>query len=348
METTIPSVLPWEEWTEPQFVPADLGGLRVRPEGSDLVLYAGAQEGFDGAERLGAATPSGLHDFAHALDFPVDFVNKLPLDLRASVINSRVEAAREREVSPVLEDGRWTAFVRGARQILPYRETAQLTWDTVREIVGDQLTIDHAGIGTRGLTLTLLTGVERPITRRVGDILSAGIQVRQDYGGSHEVSLFTRRLICLNGMTGGHNEWHWSRPSESSAEHQRLWLREGVVAALGSFQGLVDRAREMAETPVEGEPEEALIERARALGVPRRHHSALLDAWRQEEDASEWGMVNALTRMATHNGLPGDLGRRLQRTAGEWTGNFDIVTARLPLPVAQRVGARIIPDPEGE
>lgn len=330
--------LPWLEWPNPEFLPAALVGLQMQAEGNDLILFAG-----EGEERIGLATDQAIADLGGHVIFPNEFVSRLPIDLRAQVINARIQAARDHEVVAVRENGRFSAFIPSNREMLTYRETAELSWETLTAVVGDSLTIERATVGGgSGMNLQLMTQLERPITRRLGDALSAGIQVRQDYGHSPEISLYIKRLVCLNGMTANRTEFSWARRAESSREHQQLWLRDGIAAALTNFQQIVDRSRTMAQTAVEGDPEEALLERARAMGVPRRHFGTLREAWRVEEDRSEWGMVNAITRMATHTALPGDLGRRLQDAAGSWATNFDIVDCRLPRPVAERVGAHII------
>lgn len=349
METTmmpatddVTELMPWAEWPNPQIMPCALRGLVMLHEDGSLVLYAGR-----GDERIGPATEGGLHELSRKVDFPSEFVTKLPLELRASVINDRIQAARECEVAAVLEDGRFSALLPSVRETLTYRETAELAYDTLRSVV-PEISVDHASASGRGMQLRLLTSIERPVTRRVGDILAAGVAVRQDYGLTTEISLYARRLVCLNGMTANRTEFSWTRRSEGSAEHQRLWLRDSVLAALGAFGQLVDRSRQMATTTVDGEPEQALLERARAMGLPRRHFAALIDAWRAEKDPSEWGLMNAITRLATHSALPGSLGARMQEAAGTWAHNFDIVECRLPRPVAERCGARDIRTVDGE
>ena len=325
--------LPWHDLPEPRFYPATLGGRRTEAREEALVLFHGDDE-------LGVGERAGLHALSNEIVQPADFLGKLPPPLRAQVYNARIAAARDREVLVVLEGGRFTGLMPGGRGVLTYRETCNLAHETVAAVVPG-VTVDRFTAGADGLELRLVTDLVRPVTRRVGDALAAGVQVRQHYSGEQSVGLYTKRLICLNGMTSARADFSWANRRELSAPHQRQWLRDGVVAALGAYQGLVARAERMAAVTVDA-PEEALAERAAAIGAPRALLPALRAAWREEEDATEWGIINSLTRLATHGGLPRSLGRRLQHAAGEWVQNFEIVDCRLPRPVAERCGAQNI------
>lgn len=77
------------------------------------------------------------------------------------------------------------------------------------------------------------------------------------------------------------------------------------------------------------------------MGLPQRYWPALLAAFDEEPGDTEWDMLNAFTRLGTHNNL-GSTSRNVQRAAGDWVGNFEMVTARLPRPMAQAVGAEIL------
>lgn len=78
------------------------------------------------------------------------------------------------------------------------------------------------------------------------------------------------------------------------------------------------------------------------MRVPRRFDERLVTAFRQEPGRSEWHMLNAFTWLATHGGLPEANSAAIQRAAGSWTEGFDVVTARLPRPMAMQVGAHIL------
>ncbi len=325
---------PWGEWPRPSFAPVPLHSLEFFARDGAMIAHN---------PDLGEmpVTAQALADLGGKVTFPTEFVQKLPLGLQASVINDRVRSHNDGEVGLVLHDGRLTDLLPSAREMLAYSETAQVAYDTITQALGE-VNVEGAFATESGLVMKLLTDIQQPVTRKVGDVLQAGICVRQDYGDTTEVELYLRRLVCLNGMTRTAGEFRWNRKAEGTRRHQAVWLQEGIVGALGAYENVLNQARRMSETAVEGDPEEALLERARSLGIPRRHHDDLLHAYRAEPEPTEWGMLNAVTRLATHTALPGDLGQRLQAGAGAWADGFDLVTARMPRPVAVRVGARII------
>lgn len=328
--------MPWAGWATPRIVPTMMQNLNaaVNGEGNLLIRNEG--------EVLGPATRRGLQQLSHKVGFDAGFVmEKLPAHLAAEVINHRIAADRaDREVCLVVEGDRFTSFLPSVREVLAYSETAQLAHNVMTDLFGN-VSVDYANAG-EGMSLRLLTDLEQPVTRKKGDVLQMGVQVRQDYGTSIEVDLYLRRLICLNGMTAAQTAFSWQNRFEGTRDHQQVWLSASIAEALGAYEQVVERSRMMATTRFEGDPESALRERARAMNFPMRHFPALLAAFQEEEGNSEWDLLNAMTRVATHAGLPNNLGNRMQAVAGEWSRNFDVVTARMPRPLAVAAGARII------
>jgi hypothetical protein len=332
---------PWQAWKE-QVMECRLHDLEVCVDdsrsrrASALLLFARTEQNV-----LGCCSDAGLHALGAAVDFPPGFVLSLPPRLRADVINARIRAHADREVGIVSEDGSFITLIPGGREPLSSAETAQAAYDAVCRHVG-RVTVERADRYQNRMALVMMTPVEKSVTPRVGDILKAGLRVIQEFGHRMSVDLLAERLVCLNGMTREWAPFRWRRGNESGREKQLCWLRQGIAEALGAFDDLVVRARRMATTVVDGEAEEALLHRAAALGFPRRHHDRLRTAFREEPGDTEWHLLNAVTRVATHAALPNGLGRRLQATAGEWVRSFDLVTARLPRPVAMQVGAHIL------
>ena len=132
-------------------------------------------------------------------------------------------------------------------------------------------------------------------------------------------------------------------------EHQLSWLSTAVDGARAAYDQIVERARVMAETNFEGDAHEVLIERARAMGIPRRLHTSIVSAFDVEPGETEWHLLNAITRAATHSDNLTDRQRRTMMTlSGEFTREFDMVNATLPSFVAQRVGAKIFDGTESD
>ena len=97
----------------------------------------------------------------------------------------------------------------------------------------------------------------------------------------------------------------------------------------------------MAATQFEGDPSVVLRERASAMGLPKRYHPKLLDAFSQEDGNTEWSLLNAFTRLASHYDLDKEVSRDLMLTAGEWVTGFDVINAKCPRPLATRLGLKI-------
>jgi len=334
-------ILPWREWSAPRFHEISLGDLRVTCEDDKLVL-----KDLSANDVIGEASDATLWTISDEVDMPFNFISKLPKSMRVDIFNNRIEAARDREVMLVVDPSdelpQVSSFIRRNLGILSYQETCEIAYETLGLTLPEEPTVDHAFVGARGMTLRLLTPLEMPVTRKVGDTLGMGIEINQFYGTTTDVSLFMRRLICLNGMTRDAQTFQWRRAAESTPEFQRMWLRESIVNSMSNYEQTVERAQMMAVTRLEGDPREALMARARAAGIPARHHESLWTAFQAEPEPTEWGIANAMTRLATHTALPGQLNRRMRAIAGEWTGAFDLCTARLPRPVAEHIGAEIV------
>jgi hypothetical protein len=149
-------------------------------------------------------------------------------------------------------------------------------------------------------------------------------------------------------MTASKQEFSWKSRSVGDAESQLNWMMIAMVDAIEAFDRLVGQSHKMLETRIEGDAEQALRERARAMRVPARYDDRLIDSFRQEPGATEWHLLNAFTRMATHANLPLDAARLIMDASGQWIDGFDLVSARLPRPVAMRIGARITSDGDSD
>lgn len=354
---------PWAGWPMPEVVPTKMEYLRVNvdkiymPSGGERLIIE------DNAGMVGYPTSSAIHDLSIRVGFPWDFISKLPLRLQSEVINSRIAEARKTGVTmtrqPMLTTGSDGLLVPreegyrtvtnvspGWRGILRHGEVAQKAYNMTRDVYGaDGVTIKTARLTDSGMEVRLQTNRTEEVSRGgrgLGDVISLGLLIMHRYGVELAVKLYVERLICLNGMTSSTWAFEWKSVATGSPRDQLDGMCIGVANALVAFDGVVDKARTMANTPLEGDAERMLLERARAMRLPQTHHEDLLSAWRQEPVTTEWGMLNAFTRFATHSpGLNDRQRLSFQQTAGDWTTNFDMVSARLPRPIAEAVGASI-------
>lgn len=340
------AILPWagDSWPTPHFYQVETRELCVRATGEGEDGTGGHLLLLNGDETLGRVSPEGLRQLGWRMSpCPADFISILPTRLQAEVLNARIGASAKKEVGLVVQGEEFTNFLRhSSRQPMPYQDTAQFAWDTLSEIYGSDLTVERADLGQHGMQVRFLTSLQQEVTRKRGDVLGLGLEVAQDYGTTIGVNLYLQRLICLNGMTTMDRVFNWQNRLENTIDHQKLWLAEGIAEALGAYEEMVTRARLMAATRYEGDPESAIRERARAMGFPLRNIDDLMNAFNAEPGDTEWDLLNAFTRAGTHSPLPAGVGRRVLGAAGNWAHEFDMVTARLPRPMANRVGAQII------
>lgn len=333
---TIDATAPWAQWPDPDVLNTKIQSISVRPrpdEGLELLGETG--------DVLGSVQSRGMQQLGWAAQFPGEFIQKLSPATAAQVINERLQAQKDREISLVFESGQLVNQMPGYRGVASYADVAQTAHNALRTVYGDAVELGEARQGDGQMLLRLLTGISEPVTPKRGDVLQMGIQIEHNYGLGIQTSLYVNRLVCLNGMTAESKEYSWRSRNEGTIEHQLAWLTVQLGEVVGAYNGIVQRARLMAETPITGDPEKALQEYARAMRFSPRMLPHLLDAYREEPDATQWGLLNAFTRVATHT-LHGSARRAFQAASGQWTQDFDMVTARLPRPVAVNTGAEII------
>ena len=320
---------PWESWESPETRTYELSTLRVdsSPEGlfvGDMTLSAGALAGL-----------------GYQAGFPAEFVEKLPTDLAAAVINDRIQRAKPHDVSFILDGQRATQITTGNREVIPARRVAELSYDFLQDQFG-AANVDFHRYAEGNMLIRFATPIEAPITRTVGDVLRLGVTVEQEYGEPLSVSLHALRLVCLNGMTADRRLFAWKSAEQRTRAAQENWLREALGGVRLAFDRLQGRSRLMAETRFTGDYVVVLGQTARAMRLPARYMNDLIAAYEAEPGDSQWHILNALTRTASHAGLSPSLASRMMNTAGDWALNFSNVTAVLPRSMALAVGARIV------
>lgn len=348
----------WANWSAPSTSQGSLSQLVCEDREGSLFFKLGGED-------LGTPSIGALRNLSTRCSFPVDFLDKLPPPLRAEVINARIQDTDDlrftftHRPARVNDDGHIVDDPTGRRQIsnispgwrgiLAEADVCQTIWQLVSTVYGGSgdCVVEHAVRSDTDMRMRVMVPYDQPVRpggRKVGDVLQLGFQTLYEPGVGLSVGLAVKRLVCTNGMTACEQVFDWKAKSIGRPEDQLNWLTIAVAECVSKFDDLVERARLMASTPVDGDPEQALIERARAMRIPTRFDDRLMDAFRQEPGAFEWDMLNAITRMTTHGGLPMDVADRLSKAAGDWTSGFDMVTARLPRPIAMNVGARIMED----
>lgn len=356
---------PWAGWVRPVAVQSDVSKLSFAID--DVHMPAGGERIVLGGDDFSVyPTPGAMVDFSTRVGFPWDFVSKLSPRTQVAVLNERLRDARESRFTlttqPYMQqtpDGVLqphelgfrivTNISPGWRGVASHPEVCQTAFNLMEDVYGhDGVTVKTARMTDHGLELRMQTDYSLEVSkggRSIGDVVSLGVLITHRYGMEICVSLYLERLVCLNGMTTTKREYEWRSRALGSAASQLEYIQVGIAGAVTAFEGIVDRARIMAETRVEGDLERLLLERSRAMRIPRNHEAALLEAWREEPVPTEWGFLNAFTRFATHSTTLNDRQRtQFQAGAGRWTEAFDLVSARMPRPLAIQVGATIYED----
>lgn len=186
------------------------------------------------------------------------------------------------------------------------------------EAAGTEVEIASCDVTDRHLYIkALFPRIEGEV--RVGDTIQAGISVRNNEigGGSLEVFPFTRRLICLNGMTvqtrtGGYKRRHLgARVQSDGVIYQQDTITAASQAALlqcrdavttfadpAYFEGQLQQMREATEGPRVERPAKAVEVLAKAVGLTGDESDSILERLIREQDYSRWGMLNAVTNLA--------------------------------------------------
>lgn len=162
----------------------------------------------------------------------------------------------------------------------------------------------------------LLPGLREEI--RVGDIVQAGVQIRNSEVGSGALSVTPRiwRLSCLNGLlvtTGALTRYHVGRKQDAEAyEIYRddtlaaddvaffLKVRDAIAAALSdtTFGVIVAQLREAATGERMADPVRATELLAKRYDLTDTEHGSVMRFLAEGGDLSRWGAINAVTAAA--------------------------------------------------
>lgn len=345
--------VPWRDWQPPVVMRGILQSARVEAEANPNAVTTTETDTMSGparlvlkvdGQRIGTLDTWGSRALGLHVGFPTDFLSKLDPDLQAQVINARIGSADQREEFQFMaENDRLKTITPGWREFMAHSRVADTLYAAMRE---KYETVEVGEYHLNGqMELLLKTPREDQITPAVGDVLRHGIRITHSYGMKLEVEHYSERLFCANGAFHQIVSASWSSKAMGPAETQVMAIRAGFLDLFNKFDDTVSHSRTMAETVIGGDPRQALNERAHAMRIPRRHWNDIWEAFQVEPGNTEWNMFNALTRFATHaESVDRKTRKQVQRAAGTWADNFDMVTARLPRPIAMRAGAEIIPE----
>ncbi|HWG41142.1 MAG TPA: hypothetical protein VN688_00030 [Gemmataceae bacterium] len=288
--------------------------------------------------RLGS---EGLRRLCKRFQAPADYLVKLSPKLRAAVLQEHfvesrcIDGSLTDKTSYILSrDG---SFLDLGRSDLFTLDNAAVV-QAVREGVGDAasaLEVHTLHLDDESFTLDV---VSPQIAEEVrpGDVLHGGVHVRHSQldGQATQVMAYVNRLVCRNGLVRrqclGEKRRCTPRtrrlPSDRPAarEMQSAQIRKLVADTWSSLGQQLAAIRHLRDKAVQVR---AALERflRQAHLFSRTLMDRLLQAWETEGgEASAFGALNALTRVATHSpDLPPWQRQRLFRLAGVYA-NQDV------------------------
>lgn len=342
---------PWASFPLPTGVRANIHSAKMKPnmagEG-DNEYMAGLRLEIEGVDR-GSVDKEAARELGRMIGFKIDFVEKIGStdpQLAAQVVNHVIGQYRPQVMAFIVEGDRVRDICPGWRDAASHAEVCQAAYNALAaHVEGKEIQVDKCKIDGDGhleLLLTYDAGTGQ-VTPKEGDYLRAGVRVTHRFGSEVKCGLYTKRCICDNGMTVETTAYGWSSKGAGAVADQLVYVGTQVVAALNGFDALVANCRKMAETKIQADPQAALKERMRQMGVPMKYLPAVVEAFGNEPGDTEWDMLNAITRFATHAmGIGRNMRDALMEASGCWVRDFDVVKARMPRSIARRVGAEII------
>lgn len=156
-----------------------------------------------------------------------------------------------------------------------------------------------------------------------GDVVQAGIVIsNSEVGlGSVKVEPMVFRLVCLNGLITGHalSKYHVGKGlGDGGDDLAREFFRdetrrlddaafyakvrdvvEGALSEAG-FQKMLTSLQATTEHKITGDPVQVVEVTAQRFGLSDEERGGVLNALIEGSDLSQWGLVNAITRMSQH------------------------------------------------
>lgn len=153
---------------------------------------------------------------------------------------------------------------------------------------------------------------------KVGDIVQSGVTISNSEvgNGAYSIQQWTRRLRCMNGMTGESitRKYHLGERIESNEEGAYIYKNDTIESELrtialksrdaleeaikGSwFEREIEKMK-AAATDVISRPIDTVEKTVKVLSLPEFTKDILLNNMIQEGEVNRWGLANAVTALA--------------------------------------------------
>lgn len=237
---------------------------------------------------------------------------RYPLDVTSQMINHDLESLRNERKAIVLKNGTFHTFCNPRLVSLSPLETIETLLDAIPANDLSQTRVAKLSCEDGRFDFDFVCE-NKTVEPRVGDVIKAGLTV-SSYPFSDKathVEGFFYRLVCQNGMiqkecvaNGGHRRTR-RLPIGNDIDKAKIAQREQLSRLVtDSWEGLRNKLSAIIELTVESVNVQHLIEQAlrRSRLYSRRLLQRTLDAWEVEGgDGTAYGVMNALTRVATHD-----------------------------------------------
>lgn len=276
--------------------------IRMEPEKGHLVVRGEAHP----------VQPHVLTHVAQKTRIPGNYLRRCPPSLRAENVNHWMEQMGSKDML-VRYDGPSVRAILSTR----YRPVSNL--DIVRNL-RDHLppwsdpTVVAEVTPTRMVAQVVLEEHRRLMN--VGDEVFGGINLGNSEVGfaSVDVTPFTHRLVCTNGMVvkasqAGYRRVHLKGTTGLSDE-----LRVAFIHAIAGIPAALEAMRKARELPL---PPRALETLPTRHGLTQNEHEAVKIAWEEEQGDSLYALLNSITGAARSNLLPLESRLKLQTLAGD-------------------------------
>jgi len=252
-----------------------------------------------------------LVDLLASVGAPLHYLKeKMPSAIHAQMLNEHLRRGDFGAVTGLAsKDGRLTNLFRADLLRLSNNEFLQAVMDGIGNGAAS-LSLAKVELSFDRLEVELVTP-RKSIDVRLGDRVYGGLELRHYPLGQKPTTIqtFMQRLVCSNGMTRREctSRDGINRTRKLRFDHpdgKQLQLNQVRRLAKSTWENIEPKLEQLgftANRPVEVEPAlEQWLRRARMSHD--RLMNRLLAAWRVEgAESTEFGLVNALTRVATHD-----------------------------------------------
>jgi hypothetical protein len=286
------------------------------------------------ADRTYRIDESGMDRLCQRIGAPSDYFRRLSGALRADLFQHhfRVRSFSDRKLTSdnstlISREGVFLDLARGDLFRLPAGDALE----AVREGVGaDAPTLEVKAIHLHDETIVAdIVSPRLAEEVRRGDVIQSGIRIRHSLlgSGATAVMAYMVRLVCENGMT--HRDcMHYKRSPRTrridrnhpnARELQKRQISRLVAETWQTTAARMTSVRRLQDERVDAAMTlEQFLRRSRLHS--RRIMQLLLDAWVVEgSESTAFGVLNALTRVATHSS---ELSERQRQMLGLLAGVF--------------------------